>query len=108
MSEDWHDFIDKIKDDSGKLAKDELKNLIDMAKNDSEDFVKKQGQKMEGYLKQLAAGQISKGQFENYMQDIKDLTEMQMLKMSVAGKASAQRLSDGIVTLIFDGLMKLL
>ena len=37
--------------------------------------------------------------------DIRDLTEMQALKMSVASKASAQRLVDGIIKLVINGLV---
>lgn len=92
----------------GTLAKDELKNLVKNAKADSEDFIKRQGAKLERYLNQLAAGQITKDQFEGYVRDIRDLTEMQALKMSVAGKASAQRLANGISNLIIDGLLALI
>ncbi len=108
MGETWQDFIDKIKDDAGILAKDELKKLIAFAVDDSEDFTKKQGQKLESYLIQLSAGDITKEQFKGYVEDIRDLMEMQMLKLSVAGKASAQRLFNGICNLVIDGLIKLL
>ncbi len=38
---------------------------------------------------QLAEGAITKEQFEGYVADIRDLTTMQSLKMTVAAKASA-------------------
>jgi len=102
------DFIDNLKDSAGKLAKDELKTLIKTAKNDSEDFIRRQGEKMEMYLIQLAEGEITKEQFEGYVLDIKDLTEMKALQMSVAAKVRAQSLAQGITNLVIDGLLKLI
>lgn len=107
MAAKWEIFIDNLKDDVGKLAKDELKVLVKATKNNSEGFIKKQGEKLERYLDQLATGEITKDQFKEYVEDIRDLTEIQKLKMSVAAKASAQRLADGITSLIIDGLLSL-
>lgn len=107
MASNWEVFIDNLKDDAGKLAKDELKALVKATKNDSEAFIKKQGEKLERYLDQLAASAITKAQFKEYVEDIRDLTELEKLKMSVAAKASAQRLADGITSLVIDGLLSL-
>lgn len=108
MPSNWETFIDNLKDGAGVLAKDELKNLVNTAKTDSDAFIKSQGQQLELYLSQLAAGQITKDQFEEYILDMKDLTEMEALKMSVAAKASAQRLVDGITNLVINGLLTLI
>jgi hypothetical protein len=104
----WEDFINNLKDDAGILAKTELIDLVKGAKNDSEEFLKAQGVKIERYLKQLANGQITKKKFEGYMFDIKILTEEQALKMAVAAKARAQRLAIGIANLILDKLISLI
>ena len=104
----WEDFIDNLPDPTGKLAKDQLKSLVNSAKADSEEFIKGQGEKLEAYLNQLALGEITKDQFAGYILDIKALTEMQALKMSVEAKARAQRLAKGITDLIIDGLLSLL
>jgi len=108
MNNIWEDYINNLKDESGKLAKDELKNLIISAKNDSEEFTKDQGIKLERYLNQLAANTITKAQFESYVLDIQRLTEMQALKMSVAAKARAQNLANGISSLMINGFLTLI
>ncbi|MCG3115020.1 MAG: hypothetical protein LLH30_05010 [Candidatus Manganitrophus sp. SA1] len=108
MPELWGGFIDTLRDTAGHLAKDELKRLVANAKTDADAFIRKQGVKMERYLNQLAAGEISKEEFEGNMQDLRTLTEMQSLKMKVAAKASAQRLCKGIEEVVLNGLMKLL
>jgi hypothetical protein len=63
---------------------------------------------LDRYLNQLALSQMTKEQFEGYMRDIQDLTEMQALKMSVAAKARAQRLVQGVTDLIINGLLALI
>lgn len=108
MVSKWEDFIDNLRDEAGKLAKDELKDLVKTAKEDSEEFIRRQGEKLELYLNQLAMGEITKEQFEGYILDIRDLSEMKVLEMSVEAKAKAQRLAMGIVDLILNGLISLL
>jgi hypothetical protein len=107
MGSKWEDFVDNLKDDAGTLAKKELKEFINNSKTDSDAFIQRQGQKLELYLNQLAAGAITKKQFEGYVLDVKDLTEMHALKMSVAAKAKAQYVAVSIANLIIDGLLKL-
>lgn len=78
------------------------------AKADSNEFIKRQGVKLERYLNQLALGEISPEEFKGYIEDIRRLTEMEALKMQVAAKASAQRLCWGIEKTILNGLMRLM
>jgi hypothetical protein len=104
----WEDFIDNLKDDEGMLSKDTLKNLVTAAKADSEEFIRRQGEKLELYLSQLATGQITKEQLNSYIIDIKDLTEMHALKMSVEAKVKAEHLIIGICNIIIDGLLRLI
>ncbi len=108
MSSIWEDFIDNIKDETGKLAKDELKDLVKNAKDDSTEFIKEQGEKLERYITQLAKSEINKGQFEGYVLDLADLTEMEANKRTVAAKASAQRLVEGVKNIIIDNLLSLI
>jgi len=105
MSAKWEEFIDNLQDEATQLIKDELKTLIMTAQDDSNAFVQRQGEKLELYLNQLAEGAITKEQFEGYVTDIRDLTKMQSLKMSVASKARAQRFAKGITKIVIKGLM---
>jgi len=108
MSLSWEKLFDLLKSDEAKSLKAELLSLIDSAKTDSEAFLKRQGEKIELYLIQLAEGQITKEQFEGYVQDIHDLTEMHALKMSVASKARAQRFVKSIANLVLNRLLALI
>jgi hypothetical protein len=108
MANLWEDFIDAVVDDAGVLIKDEVNDLLNSAREDSEEFLRRQGEKIENYLNQLVEKKISKEQFEAYLIDIKDLTEMHALKLSVAGRARAQRLADGITDILIGRLLALI
>ena len=85
-----------------------MEELINSAKKDSEAFIKRQGEKLELYLTQLAEGKITKREFEGYVIDIRDLARLQARKMKVRANARAQRLVKNIQQLILDSLLKLI
>ena len=104
----WDDFIRGIVDDAGTLAKNELIDLVNNTTTDGEAFIQKQGQKMKRYIQQLADGEITKDDFQGYMVDLQGLMRMEELKISVAAKARAQRIADGIQSMIIDRLLALI
>ena len=108
MSRQWEEFLKDIRDDSAELLREEIINLIDQAKSDTETFLQRQGEKIEKYLNQLAVGKISKKQFEGYLRDITALTEMHALQLSVTARARAQRFVLRITALLIDRLLSLL
>ena len=107
MSEQWEDFIDSFRDNIEPLLKDEIKSLIDFALNDTDDFVRRQGEKINRYLNQLAEDKITKTQYQGYMEDIRDLVEMHMLKLEVRARAGFQRLFNGIVDILLNKLLSI-
>jgi len=108
MPEKWELFIDALKDDSKKLAKAELKQLIKKTLRDRDVFIKGQGIKLKRYLNQLEAKQITRNQFKSYVQDLKAIVEIRSLKMRVGAKARTQKLAMAIGDLILDKLVDLL
>ncbi len=105
MANQWEEFFQDILDETGELIKDEIKGMLDSARDDSELFLKRQAEKIEKYLNQLAAGRIDKRQLEGYLMDIKALTEMHALQLSLDARARAQRLAQGISDLIVNKLL---
>ena len=108
MADHWEKFFDDMVNDAGILIKDEVREMLDAARNDSEEFLRRQAEKVENYLNQLAAGDISKKQLEGYLMDIKALTEMFALQLSLEARVRAQRLVHGISELIVNRLLALL
>lgn len=105
MRSGWHKLIDDLRDTGGQLAAEELKDLVAGAKGDTEVFIKRQGEKLELYLDQLAAGAITKAQFEGYVLGIRDLIEMQAHKMSVSARTRAHEFTNGVMALVINGLL---
>ncbi len=108
MAITWQEFIDSLKDEIGILAKEELRDLIKETKKDKNSFIKRQGEKLELYLSQLAEKKITKEQFKGYILDIIDLTRIQARKMKTRAKARAQRLVRNIRKLIINALLELI
>ena len=108
MPTPWIQFLSTFKDDAGNLVKDELIGLVENSTSDANDFVQKQGKKLEKYLNQLASSEITPEEFGGYMKHLERLTRMQALKLETAAKASAQRLADGIQDLVLGKLLSLL
>jgi hypothetical protein len=102
------DYIDGFKDETSKLAKKELKELILSAKNDESEFVRLQAVNVEHWIVMLAAGQVTPAGFKRLVTNMDVLTELETIKLDVAAKASAQRLAEGIQKYVIDGLCKLL
>jgi hypothetical protein len=102
------DFIDGLKDGSGKLAKDELKNLIATAKQNESDFVRLQATNIERWVVMLADQDLTPDGFKKLVRNIEVLKELDNIKLKVQAKAAAQRLADGIQDLVINGLFALI
>ena len=102
------DFIDGVKDGTGSLAKDELKALIATAKQDSSDFVRLQAENLERWTVMLAEGDLTPAGYKKLVRKMEVLTQLEVIKLKVAAKASAQRLAQGIEELVVKGLFALI
>lgn len=100
-------FIDSLTDDGKVLAKTELKKLIGDAKKDESDFVRLQAENLERWTVMLADGDLTPKGYKKLVRKMEVLTQLETIKLKVTAKASAQRLADGISSLVIDGLFKL-
>jgi len=108
MSENWESFLEGLKSDSLGLLNKELEGFIQSAKQDPNTFIKEQGKKLDRYLTQLAMKQITKDDFALLMQDLKDVSEAEALKMEVGARARTQRIVTGVTDLILNRLLRIL
>ncbi len=102
------DFIDSIVDQGKTLAKGELKKLVLDAKKDQSDFVRLQAENLERWTVMLAEGDLTPKGYKKLVQKMEVLTQLQVIKLKVSAKASAQRLAAGIRDLIVNGLFALI
>jgi hypothetical protein len=104
----FSDFIDGLKDESGRLAKTELKALIVSAKQEESDFVRLQATNLERWMVMLADGDLTAKGFKKLVKKMEVLTELEQIRLSVKARAAAQRLADGIQTYVVKQLFALL
>jgi len=102
------DFIDGFVDGSKKLAKDEIKALIKAAKEEESDFVRLQAENLERWTVMLAEGELTPKGYKLLVKKMEVLTQLEVIKLSVTAKASAQRLASGIQDLFIKGLFALI
>jgi len=102
------DFIDGILDESGKLAKDELKSLISSSKKDESDFVRLQAENFERWTVLLAEGDLSPKGYKKLVKKMEVLTQLEVIKLKISAKASAQRLASGIQNIVVKALFSLI
>lgn len=102
------DFIDGIKDEGGKLAKQELKQLVSSSKKDTSDFVRLQAENLERWTLMLADGDITAKGYKKLVKKMEVLTQLETIKLKVAAKASAQRLANGIQEMVVKSLFTLI
>jgi len=102
------DYIDGLTDKTSQLAKDELKELILSAKNDSSEFVRLQAVNIEHWTVMLAAGKLTPAGYQRLIMNMDVITELETIGLDDATKAGARRLAEGIQKHIINGLCKLL
>jgi len=102
------DFIDGLVDESKTLAKDELKKLISDAKKDQSDFVRLQAENLERWTVMLADNDLTIKGYKKLVKKMEVLTQLEVIKLEVSAKASAQRLAEGIQKLVIESLFALI
>ena len=102
------DFLDDLLAAGGTLAKDELLALLKDAKKDNSDFVRLQAENLERWTTLLAKGELSADGYRVLVRNMEVVAHLQVIKLKVKAKASAQRLARGIKELVIGQLFKLI
>jgi hypothetical protein len=102
------DFLESLVKDGGKLAKDELLMLISTAKKDKSDFVRLQAQNLERWTTLLAQRELTPTGYKALVRNMEVVAHLEVIKLKVQAKASAQRLAAGIKDLVMGQLFKLI
>lgn len=105
MSSSWLTFLDDLKSTRGFSQAEDLKSLIIEARKDPLGFLMVQGEMLEMYVEQLANREIDASEFETSVKTIRDLIEIESVKMSPEALERAERLMNGIDTLMLQSLL---
>lgn len=94
--------------DAVGFAKDDFKKLLADAQKDSSQFIKNQAKSLEKYIEELAAGDISKEEFEDLVKGLTALDTMEYHRLSAEVKSRAQELANQMTEMVIDGLLKMI
>jgi ppGpp synthetase/RelA/SpoT-type nucleotidyltranferase len=104
----WQTFISTTPKLVGKIATEDIQNLLDALRANADASVKEQADKMETYLNDLATGAMSKSDFAIVVESSKRVLESQALTMEIQTRAATQQLASDVEQVLIQGLVALL
>jgi len=105
MSRSWKSFLAELKATTGFTQADDLKNLLEQTQKDPLGFLMVQGEMLEMYLEQFANNEITTDEFRASVAAIRDLIEIESVKMSPDALLRAKNMMRGIETLMLGSLL---
>ncbi|MBL8895641.1 MAG: hypothetical protein JNJ53_13645 [Rhizobiales bacterium] len=98
----FDDFLDAVRSGVGDLAKDTLKGVINQAKEDAEDFLKRSALDLKRWSDFLATGELSKDEFEGLVKGLKSLAKMHALTVAGISIIKINRFRNAVINLVID------
>lgn len=98
--------LDQIKEDITTLAKTLFKTKATQAAKDGKAFLEATKGEIEKWLKQLAAGEISRKNFESLVRGERDLAEMEALRQAGMAKITIDTFTRGVIEIIISAVLK--
>ena len=97
---DFNKFWEDLKKSLEKLVKQSVSNFGEQAKKDGFEFLDETKSDLEKWTKQLAAGDLSKDDFEWLVKGRKDLAKMEALKQAGLAAIEIDKLKKQILDLV--------
>jgi hypothetical protein len=108
MVSDIKEILQSLLKDTSKFAGDELKSLVEEAKDDVNPFIKRIGDVTEFNLKLRAQHKITDDELVELMENVLDLNKMEFHKLANDTQVKAQRIVNGLSDLVTNKLLTLL
>ena len=97
--------LDSIKDEGLKLIKDQLKDLLTSAQNDTDAKIKETGKKIGDWLVLRAKGELSDQEFEALLYSRDQLLRQYKNTLEIAAKARLEKIAIGLLNLVLDKIL---
>jgi len=107
MSKKFDAFLKEVKAGVIAIARGEAKEFAKQARADSKKFVDAIRADLEKWTRQLAAGELSKGDFDFLVRGKKDLAEMNALTQAGLAAVRIERIRTASIDLITTAASKL-
>ncbi len=96
----FYNFWEDLKESLEVLVKESVANFGEQAKQDGLEFLDQTKEDLEKWAKQLAAGDLSKDDFEWLVNGRKDLAKMEALKQAGLAAIEIDKLKKQIIDLV--------
>lgn len=103
---DTQELLDTIKSESIKAIKDEFKDLLDTAKKDKSDFIKKSAEQVEQALIYRAEGKLSQDDVATLLKKQKKIAQIEANNVQIQTLARIQKITYRILDIAIDVLLK--
>jgi predicted transcriptional regulator len=103
---DFDKFWDALKAGLVELAKTLGQQYLAAALQDGQNFLRAQQAELQRWTAELAAGQLSKEEFEDLVMGQKDLAEMVVLKQEGLAQVQVDRFVTGVLNLVITTAIK--
>jgi len=99
---DFGNFLENLENGLGELAKDSMNDFAAAALKDGKAFIEKARDDLNRWTKLLAAGELTKEDFEFLVAGKKDLAEMETLKEAGLTLVRIEKFQNALISLIID------
>lgn len=103
---DVQELLDTIKSESLKTIKDEFKNLLDTAKKDKSDFIKKSADQIKQALIYRAEGKLAEDDVVTLLKKQKKIAQIEANNAQIQTLARIQKITYRILDIAIDVLVK--
>ena len=103
---DTQELLDTIKSESLKAIKDEFKELLDTAKKDKSDFIKKSAEQIKQALIYRAEGKLSVDDVTTLLKKLKKIAQIEVNNAQIQTLARIQKITYRILDIAIDVIVK--
>lgn len=104
MANDYKNIIDGLP--ISDQAKNDAKTFIEQLLTNTDDFARRQGQKITLYWSEYSKGELSAEDLNECIKDIERLTSSYAAMQSVAAKQKLLAIAFSVSSVLVDGVMK--
>jgi len=103
---DFDKFWDAVKTGVVQLAQSSLQDYWQTAVQDGTNFLEKRQEELQRWTVMLAAGELSRADFEDLVMGQADLAEMELLKQAGLAQVQVDRFVNGLLNLVIEAAVK--
>lgn len=103
---DFNDFLRNLEESLRELVREHFEDFLAVARKDGEAFIERAKEDLKRWTRLLAAGELTRQDFEFLVAGKKDLAEMEGLKQAGLTLVRIEKFQNALISLIIDTALK--